>query len=207
MYELTKHAPGSDFWSQTFFAAIAAKTLKDESDHVGAEFQSMMDNHLKAAAKKRRAADSNPTDLLKRVRQLERELQVERGKCAPLSPSSSSETLSSPSPLDALKDLVLRLKSNCNNKRFPQECLAALPELSRLIDATSSPRRSFGLPLSSAGGKNLVRCLYLAALAKGSNSPSKGALRSWFGWVDANRRTHPILKEINMATWQGPEAL
>jgi hypothetical protein len=192
--------------------AVAAKTLNDDSVPIAADFQSMMDNHLQAAAKKRRAADTNPKDLLKRVRQLERELQVERVKSAHLSPASSPETLSSPGlsspgPLDALKDLVLGLKSNCNNKRFPQECLAALPELSRLIDATSSPRRSFGLALSSAGGKNLVRCLYLAALAKRSNSPSKGALRSWFGWVDANRRTHPILKQINMASWDGPDAL
>jgi hypothetical protein len=98
---------------------------------------------------------------------------------------------------------VATLKAERKNATFPRIRLSALPELTRLIDAGSTPQRTFGgLALSSAEGKDLIRCLYLAALAERCPDTDKGASRSWFGWVDSQRKKHPILKTIDVRNWQ-----
>ena len=114
----------------------------------------------------------------------------------------SSNTDPVADPVCALRELVTTLKADRKLDLFPSQCLAALPQLTNLIDASSTPQRSFGgLALSSAEGKDLIRCLYLAALAKCVQIPDKGPSRSWFGWVDAQRKAHPILKALNMKSW------
>ena len=186
--------------------------LTDSSLIIDEAFQSQMDHHLKDAAK-RRTTSTNPVALNKRMRQLERELQQERTKRAKvdLGTSSDSDTSSSSEPaltidpLQALKDQVLTLKADRKLANFPSQCLSALPHLSRLVDANASPsqRKSFGLALSSADGKDLIRVLYLCALAKRVQNPDKGtSCSSWFAFVDRQKKHNPVLKAVNMSNWQ-----
>jgi hypothetical protein len=86
---------------------------------------------------------------------------------------------------------------------FPAVCLSALPQLTNLIDAGSTPQRSYGSALSSADGKDLTCILYVAALAKrASLNPDKGTARSWFGWVDKQKKVDPVMKQIDMHSSQ-----
>jgi hypothetical protein len=50
-------------------------------------------------------------------------------------------------------------------------------------------------------GKDLVCILYLAGLGKRQPSADKGAARTWFGFVDKNKKQHPVLKRIDMSSW------
>ena len=204
-------------WQRVYYLAVAAKVVKDISLVIDDQFQHQMDAHLKSAAK-RRATSTNPVALNKRIRELERELQFERTKRAkvdllqqdtpPTDTSSDSETNSSSDaaptidPPTALKELVTTLKADRKLDLFPSQCLAALPRLTSLIDANATPQRSFGgLALSSAEGKDLVRCLYLAALAKRVQKPDKEAARSWLGFIDQQKKRHPVLKAVDMKSW------
>jgi hypothetical protein len=63
---------------------------------------------------------------------------------------------------------------------FPAVCLSALPQLTNLIDAGSTPQRSYGSALSSADG----------------------TARSWFGWVDKQKKVDPVMKQIDMHSSQ-----
>jgi hypothetical protein len=204
------------YWHRVNYIAVAAKAING-SVTIAPSFQEQMDDHLKDAAKGR-ATSTNPVALNKRIRTLERELQLERSKRAkldllqqdtpPTDTSSDSETNSSSDaaptidPPTALKELVTTLKADRKLDLFPSQCLAALPRLTSLIDANATPQRSFGgLALSSSEGKDLVRCLYLAALAKRVQKPDKEAARSWFGFIDQQKKRHPILKAVDMKSW------
>ena len=105
-------------------------------------------------------------------------------------------------PVQALRELVLSLKANRNSDEFPRQCAQALPQLSKLIDAGCSPLRTFALPQASADGKDLVRILYLAELSKRcATNPDKGTARSWFGFINKEKKQHSVLKEMNMGSW------
>lgn len=212
MWELFSEANGVDYWQRVYYLAVAAKMITNSAVVIDEDFQQQMDDHLKAAAK-HRATTTNPVALNKRIRQLQRELQQERTKRAKvgLSASSDSETstasddLSTTSTVDpqtALKEMVATLKVDRKTTNFPSKCLAALPRLTSLIDAASTPQRSFGLALSSSEGKDLLRILYLASLAKRYPETDKGKARSWFGFVDKQRKDHPVLTTVDMRTWQ-----
>jgi len=223
MWQLLGDVPGSEaqsYWHRVVYLATAAGAIKDSNVAVDRDFQQLMDEHLKAAAKQR-ATSTDPVALNKRIRDLERELQTERTKRAKLdllqapdsppddasetasatSSSSDSATVSSSEPVQALRELVLSLKADRSSDDFPRQCAQALPQLSRLIDVCCSPLRTFALPQASAEGKDLVRILYLAALSRRCANPVKGTARSWFGLVNNEKKHHAVLKQINVGSW------
>ena len=99
--------------------------------------------------------------------------------------------------------LVHELKIKRKQQDFPGLCGASYAEISTLIDAGSTPTRSYALPLSSATGKDLQRILLLVVF----NQRCATALlvdgqRNWFSWIDANRKEHNVLKRIDMQSWK-----
>lgn len=221
MWNLLGDVPGVQLncWYRVHRLAVAARVLKGSGGAftIDADAQRQMDDHLKTAAR-RKMTSTSPKALLKRVRQLERDLQDERSKCAKndlqlSAPSPSADTADDASesasseanidPVQALTELVKSLKADRKRNDFPAICAQALPKITQLIDAGSTTQRTFGLPLSSADGKTLVRILYLAVLGERCPHLEKGDSRSWFGFVDKKKKEHPVLKAVEMTSWQG----
>jgi hypothetical protein len=68
------------YWHRVLYLAIAAKAING-SVTIAASFQLLMDDHLRLA-KKKRIDWANPELLLKRIRELEKDVQAERAKRA-----------------------------------------------------------------------------------------------------------------------------
>jgi hypothetical protein len=68
------------YWHRVLYLAIAAKAING-SVTIAASFQLLMDDHLRLA-KKKRIDLANPELLLKRIRELEKDVQAERAKRA-----------------------------------------------------------------------------------------------------------------------------
>jgi hypothetical protein len=212
---------------------VAAKAVNG-SVTIDAAFQELMDDHLRDA-KKKKADSANPKLLLKRIRELERDVQAERSKRAraelimtsttthPVSiagvdsgsttgdhdkdeaPTTTTTTATAPTvdPVENLTTLVNELKAKRKEADFPGVCGTAFAQLSTLIDAGSTPMRSFALPLSTAAGKDLARILLLVVLDERCPGVQlDGSSRGWFSWIDANRKDHPFLKRVDMRSWQ-----
>jgi len=213
------------YWVRVLYLAIAAKAIQDNNMTIAPSFQEQMDDHLRDA-KKKKADSANPKLLLKRIRELERDVQLERSKRARLELVKTSTTHTAPAndddkdeaqntntptsstahtfdPVDALTTLVNQLKAKRKEADFPSACGTKYNEISTLINAGSTPMRSFALPLSTATGKDLARILLLVVL--NDRCPGvqlDGSSRNWFSWIDANRKDHPLLKRVDMRCWK-----
>ena len=84
MWGLLDEVPSSvvGYWHRVNYLAVAAKTIKG-SVTIDAAFQEQMDVYLRLASEKK-ADSANPKLLLKRIRDLERDVQTERSKRARL---------------------------------------------------------------------------------------------------------------------------
>jgi len=212
------------YWHRVVYLAVAAKAING-SVTIAPSFQEQMDDHLRDA-KKKKADSSDPKLLLKRIRQLEKDVQSERSKRARAELMTTSTTHTAPAndddkdeaqntntptsstahtfdPVDALTTLVNQLKAKRKEADFPSACGTKYNEISTLINAGSTPMRSFALPLSTATGKDLARILLLVVL--NDRCPGvqlDGSSRNWFSWIDANRKDHPLLKRVDMRCWK-----
>jgi hypothetical protein len=221
MWGLMGDVPGAgdmSYWERVVYVAVAAKALEDASIEIDSRFQARMDEHLKTTTSaNERKTNADPRTLLKRVRELERQLQSERTKRArleleaapaPTDDDDESSSLSSgqasvvTDPVEALTEFIKALKVHRAEGMFPKRCADSFPMLSTLVDAASTPKRSFGVPLSGKVAKDLIRLLYLVVLHKRCPSATMdGTARNWTGWVNRNKNTHPVLRGVDMKSW------
>ena len=218
------------YWNRVNYIAVAAKAI-NVSVTIDASFQGLMDKHLKDA-KKKKADSANPKLLLKRIRELGRDVQLERSKRARLElmTTAGSDSISGVNDdgsttggdegdapqtaatttitaafdhAEALTILVNELKTKRKEICFPAFCNDSFAQLSTLIDASSTPTRTFGIAMSTAVGKDLARILLLVVLNdRCPGTQLLGGSQNWFSWMDANRKVHPFLKRVSIKSWQ-----
>jgi hypothetical protein len=107
--------------------------------------------------------------------------------------------------VEELTNIVAGLKSKACDADFPQECFAALEQLTALIEEASE-RGNLGLPQSTADGKALAKILVLAAVIRkhGDQTFAQHANegRSWFAWVGDQGKDDPRVLSVSTKTWK-----
>ena len=192
MWDFFDKAPGS-YWDKVYYLVSAAGFIHGSKGSVDAAFQAQLTRHIAKETKVKEKTD--PRLLLKRVRELENELQQERKKIARVEAQDGGSC----SPKEALLALVATLKARNKDDDFPSLCAQRLEEVARLIDAGSGQQNSFCLQQSTASGKDLIRILTLAAIAP--SKPTRGLYRNWFAFINGEKRKQPLLRCLDTTSW------
>jgi len=194
-----KVVPGAatmSYWDRVNNLASAAGFTHSSDTVVDHTFRNELERHIINENKAQQISD--PKLLLKRVRELEAQLQEAKQKIARVELENHGVSAAS-SPRQQLEALVLRLKGKKHEEDFPELCAGHLDEIARLIDVGAGKHSSFVLERSTATGKDLIRILLLAVIA--SKKPNRGTYHHWFSFVNGERKNMAALRRIDTASW------
>ncbi len=132
-------------------------------------------------------------ELKRRVRDLEKQLQTERKKRSKLENNVGDE------PVAVLRAFVSDIKA----KKEDPQLLSKIDQtkLYAAIEQAAIGKLTFGVPLNTEAGKNLIRLLILCVLAKKRPGTKLEGASNWFAFVDKFRAKHPILATVDTSSW------
>jgi hypothetical protein len=198
MWELLDKLPSGttmSYWSRVHHLASAAGFIHSTTNTaVDSSFQVELAKHIAKDNKVKENTD--PRLLLKRVRELENELQQERKKIARVEIQNEDPSCS---PKQELVALVATLKGRNKEGNFPALCAQHFDKIALLIDAGNGKQNTFFLRQSTAIGKDLIRILLLAAIA--ASKPTRGLYHNWFAFVNREKSKKPLLRCLNTTSW------
>jgi len=144
MWDFLDKVPGGPTvtcWERVHYLGVATGFIHSTtSSTVDPVFQADLDKHIAKEAKVKEKTD--PRLLLKRVRELENELQQERMKIARVE-IQNGDAATECSPEETLVALVATLKNRNKEVNFPALCAQHLDKIALLIDAGSGQQSSF----------------------------------------------------------------
>jgi hypothetical protein len=187
MWQCLTQAPGEGYWQRVLHLATAAGYVPGPSDP---QFLKLVAERIAAGNPER---EDSPAYLLKRVKQLEQENTDLRKRTRPQE------------AVEQLTNIVAGLKTRACDADFPQQCFAALEQLSALIEEASE-RGNLGIPQSTADGKALTKILVLGAVVRKhgelafAQHANEG--RSWFAWLSDNGKDDPRVASVSTKTWK-----
>ena len=193
MFDSIPNGNTMSYWQRVLYLVNAAGVPTRSKVDVDPLFKARMVTHIKQA-NRQRLESKDPTVLQKRVRELEQKLQDETTKRAKMELGLQQVNTEHPdaTPTSCLETLIGEIASKRKEENFPHYCDSRFDELARLIDATSTKKRSWGIPLSGPHGKSLVRIVKLVAMVRqGEWENVSSQKQNWFTYVDRTQSTIP----------------
>ena len=195
MWDMFDSIPNGDtmsYWQRVLYLVNAAGVPTRSKVDVDPSFKAQMLNHVKKTSRQRQES-KDPAVLQKRVRELEQKLQDETTKRAKLELLHQVNTQHPDvTPTSRLEALIEEIAVKRKEADFPAYCEKRFEDLSLLIDASSTPRRSWGVPLSGTHGKSLMRIAKLVAMVRQREWENVSSQKqNWFTYVDRTQSPIP----------------